>query len=112
MAKIREKQSELNDLEAAIDAAISEMPETFALRSFLISNKAEVKRMCITEYNEARVRAEDREEGRAEGREEGRDEVIINMLKDQLPIPTIMRYAVVSEETVRRIAQSVGIALA
>ena len=74
VAKIREKQTEMNNLEAAIDAAISEMPEEFAIRSFLLSNKAEVKRMCITEYNEARTRAEDREEGRMEGRIEGREE--------------------------------------
>ena len=64
----------MNNLEAAIDAAISEMPEEFTIRPFLLSNKAEVKRMCITEYNEARVRAEDREEGREEGRIEGRME--------------------------------------
>ena len=62
VAKVREKQNELNSLEAAIDTAISEMPEEFAIRAFLLSNKAEVKRMCITEYNEARTRAEDREE--------------------------------------------------
>ncbi len=65
--KIREKQNEMNSLEAAIDAAISEMPAEFSIRAFLLSNIAEVKRMCITEYNEARVRAEDREEGRTEG---------------------------------------------
>ena len=67
VARVRENQNELNSLEAAIDAAISDMPEEFAIRPFLLSNKAEVKRMCITEYNEARTRAEDREEGREEG---------------------------------------------
>ena len=36
--------------------------------------------MCITEYNEARTRAEDREEGREEGRKEGREEGGIAML--------------------------------
>ena len=70
----------MNNLEAAIDAAISEMPEEFTIRPFLLSNKAEVKRMCITEYNEARTRAEDREEGRKEGREEGGIAMLVHLV--------------------------------
>ena len=42
--------------------------------------------MCITEYDEARTFAEQREEGRAEGREEGREEgvlaTLIGLVKD------------------------------
>ncbi len=52
----------------------SEMADENTLRPFLLANRAEVKRMCITEYDEARTFAEQREEGRAEGREEGRAE--------------------------------------
>ena len=63
VGKIREKQNEMNNLEAAIDAAISEMPEEFAIRAFLLSNKAEVKRMCITEYNEEKAMRQFQEEG-------------------------------------------------
>ena len=36
--------------------------------------------MCITEYDESRTLAEQREEGRAEGREEGREEGAFEML--------------------------------
>lgn len=64
VAKVREKQNELDSLEAALDAALQEMPEGFIIHAFLLSNKAEVKRMCITEYYEARTRADDREEGK------------------------------------------------
>ena len=32
-------------------------------KPFLVANKAEVKRMCITEYDEARTFAEQREDG-------------------------------------------------
>ncbi|MDE5768051.1 MAG: hypothetical protein K2H82_01565 [Oscillospiraceae bacterium] len=37
--------------------------------------------MCITEYDESRTLAEQREEGRAEGREEGAFEMLVNLVK-------------------------------
>ena len=43
-------------------------------------NKAEVKRMCITEYDEERTLNETREEGREEGRAEGREEGALQTL--------------------------------
>ena len=63
VANVSERQKELNSLEAAIDSVIDEMPEGFVIKAFLAANRAEVKRMCITEYNEARTLAEEREEG-------------------------------------------------
>ncbi|MBR3109321.1 MAG: hypothetical protein IKH30_19370 [Clostridia bacterium] len=63
VATVNESQKELNNLEAAVDEAIDKMPDDCQIKAFLIENRAEVKRMCITEYNEARTRAEDREEG-------------------------------------------------
>ncbi len=63
---------------AAFEKAIDEMPEGFLIKRFIMSNRAEVKDMCLTEYNEAEAmelfREEGREEGRQEGREEGRQE--------------------------------------
>ena len=57
--------------EQAVDAALDSMPNDFLIKPFLITNKAEVRRMCITEYDEektfAAMRREEREEGRAEG---------------------------------------------
>ncbi len=38
---------------AVVDSALEAMPEEFGLKKLLIANKAEVKQMCITEYNEA-----------------------------------------------------------
>ena len=85
-----EELAQLNDLEAAVDAAIDRMPGEYQIKAFLIENRAEVKRMCITEFNEDRLRRADRregidigieigekkgrKEGRAEGRKEGRAE--------------------------------------
>ncbi|MBQ8093306.1 MAG: hypothetical protein IJ242_07005 [Clostridia bacterium] len=74
VAKVNESQRELNDLEVAINTAIDKMPEDFQIRMFLMQNRAEVKRMCITEYNEAKTLAGERMEGIEEGRKEGRDE--------------------------------------
>ena len=55
------------DIEAAVDSALDDMPEDFGLKKLLIANKAEVKQMCITEYNEAEAMEQFREERRKEG---------------------------------------------
>ncbi len=72
--KVRSDQQTMETLEEAVDAALEELPDDSLIKPFLVANKAEVKRMCITEYDEARTFAEQREEGRKEGREEGRKE--------------------------------------
>lgn len=71
--RIRQNRSGM-DIESAVDKAIDDMPEHFAIRNFLIGNRAEVKNMCITEYNEAETMRMLKEEWRKEGREEGREE--------------------------------------
>ena len=38
---VRKHQKEKMDLDAAVDAAIEEMPEEFLIKSFLIANRAE-----------------------------------------------------------------------
>ena len=70
--KVRSCQKTMETLSEAIDAALEEMDDGSVLKPFLLSNKAEVKRMCITEYDEERTLSEQREDGRAEGRAEGR----------------------------------------
>lgn len=74
------RNSKTNVFEEAIDIALAEMPNDFIIKSFLIANRAEVKLMCITEYDESRTLAEQREEGKAEGRAEGRTEGILTTL--------------------------------
>ena len=84
--KVRSYQQTMETLEEAVDAALEELPDDSLIKQFLVANKAEVKRMCITEYDEARTFAEQREEGKAEGREEGREEgvlaTLIGLVKD------------------------------
>ena len=58
-------------LEEAVDKAIDELPEESVIKPFLLSNRAEVKRMCLTEYDEARIMAEQRQDGYDEGKKDG-----------------------------------------
>lgn len=85
--RIRENQERMG-IEEAVDRAIDDMPEDFVTRQFLIGHKAEVKDMCITEYNEAEtlrmIREEGREQGREEGREEGREQGVMELLAKQV----------------------------
>ena len=69
--KVRQNQKLFGNMDKAVEMALSEMPENSVLKAFLLSNKAEVKRMCITEYNEAKVFSQQRDEGLAEGLAEG-----------------------------------------
>lgn len=75
--KVRSYQQAMETLAEAIDAALEELPDDSLIKPFLLANKAEVKRMCITEYDEARTFAEQR----AEGREEAHNMIIENMRK-------------------------------
>lgn len=49
---VRRHQSEKMDLDAAVDAALDEMPDEYVIKTFLLENRAEVKSMFLTEYNE------------------------------------------------------------
>ena len=63
-----EKQMELSD---AIDRTLDEMPKDFEIKPYLDANRVEVKKMLLTEYNEAETMRMFKEEGREEGLEEG-----------------------------------------
>ena len=120
---IRGRQKVMNSIEAAVDAAIEEMPENFVLKKFLVAHKAEVKGMYLTEYNEEKERQlarEEaamlgREEGRAEGREEGQAEekkrTVEAMLRENLPLPLIEKISSLSADAIGTIAQSLGISV-
>lgn len=90
--RIRKNKEKNGDLEEAVEMAINEMPDTALIKPFILANKAEVKRMCITEYDEAQTmemfkeegRAEGRAEGRTEGRAEGRLKILFDLVNDEL----------------------------
>jgi len=72
--RIRSLLKEGKELRVAISTAIDELEDDSLIKPFLLSNKAEVTRMCITEYNEEKVRNQTLEEGKAMGKAEGRAE--------------------------------------
>ena len=49
--EIRSNQSNQLNTETSIDRAIDTMPDDYRIKSYLLNNRAEVKRMCITEFN-------------------------------------------------------------
>ena len=60
------------DVEEAVDTAVTYCIDHDILRDFLIKHRAEVKDVCITEYNEQVFINGIKEEGREEGLEQGR----------------------------------------
>lgn len=58
-------------LESAVDRTLDEMPDDFMLKPWLEANRTGVKKMLLTEYNEAKTMELFKEEGREKGREEG-----------------------------------------
>ena len=68
--KIRD-HLESHVIEEAVDMAVDEMPDDFQIRDFLIGNRAEVKNMCLTEYNEEETMQMFKEEGVEEGKKQG-----------------------------------------
>ena len=72
--------------------------------------------MFLTEYDEKKVLEMEREEGREEGQEEGRKErnveIAPDMIKeDGMSVSLIARMSKLSEDAVRDLARSLGIAI-
>ena len=117
------KEHVLHNFEAAVDAAIDEMPEDFVIRAFLLANRAGVKAMFLTEYDKERefelLRREERREAKKELRQEVQKEVEIefseriakDMLREKLPLETIKRVSKLSETAIRKLAKSIGVAV-
>ena len=61
------KNNTREELGSAIDRAITDMPDDFVIKPFLMAHRAEVKGMLLTEYKEAETMELFKEEGRAEG---------------------------------------------
>lgn len=113
---VRRHQSEKMDLDAAVDAALDEMPDEYVIKTFLLENRAEVKSMFLTEYNEEKVMEKERREGQQKGRQEGRQERNIEVASDLLKaggmsVSFIAQISRLSEEAVRKLASTLGIAI-
>ena len=56
--------------------------------------------------------AEGRDEGKAEGKREEKERVAMDMLKENLPIQLITKISTLSENAIRNLAATLGIAIA
>ena len=101
----------MTTLGKSVDSAIDEMPENFELKSFFVENRAEIKDMIMTEFTIDEVYNRASREGREEGIRENRARVASDMLKDGEPIAKILKYSKLSEDTIRSIAHSLGLAV-
>ena len=104
---IRKYQKNFNNLDKAVDTAINEMPDYFITKKFLLSNKAEVKGMFLTEYNQERVLEQERRETEYMTYKK----VATDMLRDNYPLSAISKISKLSEETIRNIANSIGVSV-
>ncbi|MBQ9527462.1 MAG: hypothetical protein IJR68_07605, partial [Fretibacterium sp.] len=97
--------------DSAIARAITDMPDDFFIKPFLMAHRAEVKGMLLTEYNEAETmelfKEEGREEGRKEGRKEGRMEGQLEKAKQ-----AALNLLRIGKLTLAEIAESVGLPMA
>ena len=107
--RVRKHQRELQNLEVAVDVAISEMPESFVIRQLLELHRAGVKKMFLTEYDEEKMKEQERKEAYADGVEEANQRTAEDMLKDGKPLLEILKYSRLPEERIRKIAQSLGV---
>ena len=90
MSNIRKRVESGVSLEEAIDLTLDEMPDDYIIKSLLIGNRAEVKLMVITEYDEQKHIRTLRKEGRdnlaallAILEDEGRIEEMEKCIRDQ-----------------------------
>ena len=100
---VRRYQKIMKDIEQAVDVAISEMPDDFLIKKFLLLNKAEVKGMFLTEYDQEKVLHQERRD--VEYR------VATDMLKDGKPLDEIKRYTRLAEDAIRNLANRLEVTI-
>ena len=137
---IRRNKNAGMSLDEAVDTAIEATSDDSLLKKFLVAQRAEVKGMYLTEYDEEEERKLGREEAREEGLEEGRAEgrakglaegrikgiaegitkgirenserVAAAMLRKNFPLTLIEEISQLSEDVIRTIAANLGISIA
>ena len=109
--KVRYYQKALRNFEAAVEAAIQEMPEEFEIRNFLIANRAEVRRMLLTEYDEEKVLAQERKETEIRTENRINERVATDMIRDGESLAKIKKYSKLPEAAIRKLAESMGVAV-
>ena len=104
---IRQNDKLFKNIEKAVDKTLDEMPDDYVIKKFLLANRAEVKGMFLTEYNEKKILAQERQEGINEEKKR----VATDMLKKHLPLSLIEEISKLSEDVIRGIAVNLGLAV-
>ena len=81
---IRSAQKIVKNIDAAIDYALDSMPDDSLIKPLIIANRAEVKRMFITEYDEAATMEKFKKEYFAQGLSQGISQGIIQGKREQV----------------------------
>lgn len=96
-------------LPQAIRTAMQTCIDRDIMRNFLKEHEREVVDMVNFEWNqdlfEAAKFEDGREQGRAEGRDEERGTMILNMLREKMPLELIAKVSNLSLEKVRELGQ-------
>jgi hypothetical protein len=79
--RVRTHQGDNMSLDDSVDATLNEMPDEFVIKTFLLENRAEVKSMFLTEYDEEKTLRLEREEGRQEGVDQNRVDSIRSIME-------------------------------
>ena len=106
---IRQNNKVLKDLEAAIDKAIDDMPDDSSIKKFLLLNKAEVKGMFLTEWDQDKVLAQERLDSARRTEKLVNERVARDMLRDGEPLEKIVRYSCLAEEVILTLAKKIGV---
>ena len=111
--RVREHQRVMQNLEAAVDASIDEMPYSFVIRTLIEAHRAGVKKMFLTEYDEEKMKEQERKEAFADGVDAGvaeaNERVAADMLKKKYPLDAIKDISRLSEAHIRKLAKSLGV---
>ena len=111
--RVREHQRVMQNLEAAVDASIDEMPDSFVIRALIEAHRAGVKKMFLTEYDEEKMKEQERKEAFADGVDAGvaeaNERVAADMLKKKYPLDAIKDISRLSEAHIRKLAKSLGV---
>jgi hypothetical protein len=111
--RVREHQRVMQNLEAAVDASIDEMPDSFVIRTLIEAHRAGVKKMFLTEYDEEKMKEQERKEAFADGVgagvAEANERVAADMLKKKYPLDAIKDISRLSEAHIRKLAKSLGV---
>lgn len=101
--RIRDNNEMGMDFNSSVDLAIDSCIRDGIMEKFLTKHRAEVRAVCITEFNEKAFVDGIREEGREEGRIESETRLILNMHKQGLSDDDIARYSDIDINTVLQI---------